>query len=65
MDYITATLAQWVWLIDVCSSATGLCGTNWNGRPSNDIFAAEEWIENLEVKYMYIVCCSELCVQCV
>ena len=28
------------------------------------LFAAEEWIEILEVKYMYIVCCSELCVQC-
>ena len=25
MDYITATLAHWVWLIDVCSSATRLC----------------------------------------
>ena len=30
MDYITATLAHWVWLIDVCSSATRLCGSNWN-----------------------------------
>ena len=30
MDYITATLAHWVWLMDVCSSATRLCGTNWN-----------------------------------